>query len=573
METISGGRAVVEILKAEGVTTVFGMPGGHTLPIYDALFDTPSIRHVLVRHEQSGASMAAAYAQLTGEPGIVLVTAGPGATNLATAIAEAHIGATPLIALAGRGLTLTSHRGDSQETATEKMFAPITKWSVRVDQPELIPEVLRQAFVIARSGKPGPVYIDLPRDVLMKSIPFGPYRPAGRPARTLAEPERVRAAAEALLAAKRPILVAGGGAVAAGAAPEVRELAELLAAPVLTSLSGRTSISDDHPLSAGGLGCHRNELSKQLLGETDCAFGIGTRFEQMETNWRAGFVPPPEATYIQLDIDPNEIGRSLQPQIGLVGDARLVLLEVIRLIRESGRGLAPGAFADHPRTKTCQDTIARIDAEASEAAASMQQPIHPLRPIRIARDVFPRDTIIAFDVGVLAQQMAGAFPYFKVYEPRSTITCSSFYGMGYSSMGAAAAPIARPGKPVLCFVGDGSFQMAMHALPMAAEEKLPLTWLVLNDNALGSIRDIQELAFDGRFLGTDFKVQPDFAKIAQACACHGERVEDPAEVEPALRRALAANERGIPAVVDVIVGQERAFPTTDFYPIYANWRK
>jgi acetolactate synthase I/II/III large subunit len=573
MQTITGGRAVVNILKAEGVTTVFGIPGGHTLPIYDALFDTQEIRHVLVRHEQAAASMAAAYAQLSGEPGVCIVTAGPGATNFVTGIAEAFIGATPMVAIAGRGSTLTTFRGDSQEARTERIFEPITKWSVRVDQPEVIPEVLRQAFAIARSGKPGPVYIDMPRDVLMKQVPFADYKPAGRPQRIPGNPDQVAAAARALLDARRPILIAGGGVLAAQAADEVRTLAELLAIPVLTSLAGRGSIADDHPLSVGGLGCHRNALSRDLLGETDCAFGIATRFEQMETNWRPGFVPPPDATYIQLDIDPTEIGRGVAATIGIVGDAKLVLAEIIRIVRDSGPALAPGRFRDQPRTVACAAALARIEEEADTVAASMQTPIHPLRVIRAAREAFPREATVAFDVGVLAQQMAGAAPYFKVYEPRSTIVCSSFYGMGFSSMGAPAARLVRPDWPALCFVGDGSFQMAMNVLPTAAEEKLCITWCILNDRALGSIRDIQELAYNARFLATDFAVQPDFAKIAEACGCYGERIEDPANVAAALKRALAANERGVPAVLDFIVAQERILSTTDFYPMYKNWKK
>jgi acetolactate synthase I/II/III large subunit len=476
-----------------------------------------------------------------------------------------------MIAIAGRGSTLTTHRGDSQEARTERVFEPITKWAVRIDQPEVIPDVLRQAFAIARSGKPGPVYIDMPRDVLAKQIPALDYRPAGPPPRMPGNPDQVAAAVRALLAAERPILIAGGGAVAAQAAEEVRTLAELLAAPVLTSLAGRTSIPDDHPLSVGGLGCHRNTLSRDLLGATDCALGIGTRFEQMETNWRPGFVPPPDAAYIQIDADPAEIGRGIPATIGIVGDAKLALGAIIRMVHGSGRSAA--GYRDHPRTRSCAAATAAIEAEADAMAASMQTPIHPLRVIRAAREAFPRDATIAFDVGVLAQQMAGAAPYFKVYEPRSTIVCSSFYGMGFSSMGVPAARLARPERPALCFVGDGSFQMAMNVLPTAAEERLAVTWCILNDRALGSIRDIQELAYDRRFLATDFRVQPDFAAIAAACGCYGERIEDPAEVAAAFGRALAANERGFPAVLDFIVAQERIVSTTDFYPIYRNWKK
>src|SRR5262245_4546386 len=254
MATMSAGQAIVQVLKAEGVRAVFGIPGGHTLPIYDALYDTPGIRHILVRHEQAAASMAAGYAQLTGEPGVCCATAGPGATNLVSGIAEAYVGALPIIVLAGRGATLNAHRGASQEIAQEQLFRPITKWSVRIDRADLIVPLLRQAFLTARSGKPGPVLVDIPRDILAQQVELGAYRPVGRPAPPRANPEPLRRAAEALAGAERPLIVAGGGSIAAGAWNEVRALAELMQAPVLTTLAGRGSLPDDHALAAGGIG-------------------------------------------------------------------------------------------------------------------------------------------------------------------------------------------------------------------------------------------------------------------------------------------------------------------------------
>ena len=291
---LTAGQAVVEVLKAEGTRCVFGLPGGHVIDIYDALYDTPGIRHVLVRHEHAAACMAAGYAQLTGEPAVCLVTAGPGATNLLTGIAEAYVGSLPVIILAGRGPTATAYRGASQEVATDRIFAPVTKWSVRVDRADLLVDVLRQAFAIARSGKPGPVLLDIPRDLLGQRISMPSYLPVGPPDRVAGDPVKVAAAAAAVLGADRPLVVAGGGTVASGAFAELRELAEVLAAPVLTSLAGRGSIRDDHPLSAGGLGAHRNPVSKRLLAEADVVLGLGTRFEEMETNWRPGTVPSPD---------------------------------------------------------------------------------------------------------------------------------------------------------------------------------------------------------------------------------------------------------------------------------------
>ena len=567
MSATTAGRAVVDALRAEGVRFVFGLPGGHVLSIYDALYDTPEIRHVLVRHEQAAASMAAAHAQLTGEPGVCLVTAGPGCTNLLSGIAEAYVGSLPIVVISGRGATANVLRGAAQEVPTDRIFAPVTKWSVRVDRPELVVDALRQAFATARTGKPGPVLVDVPRDVLEAEIPVRAYAPsAGRP-RPPADPALVRAAAGALAGADRPILIAGGGAVAADASAEVAELAELLAMPVLTSLAGRGSIPDDHPLSAGGLGAHRTRLSKRLLVEADVVLGVGCRFEEMETTWREGTVPGPGARYIQVDVDPVEIGRSVPAHIGLVGDARVVLGQLLESVRARGAAV-PGGWAAHERVREVSTELSAIEAEAEQLGAGDERPLSPLRVLRSIRETFPRETTVAIDVGCIAQHIAGATPYFKVFEPRSLIVPSSFYGMGFAAAALPAARLVHPDRPAVAFVGDGAFQMVMNVLPVAAEYRLGVTWCIFNDGALGSIRDIQEHRFGERYLGTDFAVQPDFARIAEACGCSGERVEDPADVDAAVSRALEANAAGIPAVLDFIVARERLLGTLEHYTFY-----
>ncbi len=568
MGTVQAGRAIVGVLKAEGVRHVFGLPGGHVLSIYDALYDTPEIRHVLVRHEQTAACMAAGYAQLTGEPGVCLVTAGPGCANLLSGIAEAYVGCLPIVILSGRGATATAQRGAAQEVATDRIFAPVTKWSVRVDRADLIVDVLRQAFAIARSGKPGPVLIDLPRDLLDSDVPDRPYLPVGALPRPAAEESRIAAAAEALAAAERPIVVAGGGTVASAAFAELRTLAELMAIPVLTTLAGRGSIPDDHPLSVGGLGAHRNRLSKRLLAEADVVLGLGCRFEEMETNWRPGSVPAPDACYVQVDVDAAEIGRSVPAQIGVVGDVRTVLEQLIAALRGRGAALPPGGFVDHSRTRAAVVELAQIETELTALAESDQRPIHPLRVIRAIREAFPRESTVAIDVGCITQHIAGGTPFFRVFEPRSLIVPSSFYGMGFAAAALPAARLVYPDRPAVGFVGDGSFQMVTNVLPAAAEEGLPVTWCVFDDGALGSIRDIQQYRFGERFLATEFALQPDFAKIAEACGCYGERIEDPAEVDAALARSLEANERGLPAVLDFVVARERMLQTLEHYTFY-----
>ena len=565
MSETGPGKIVAEALRAEGVKAIFGIPGGHILAIYDALYDMPDVKTYLVRHEQTAAAAAAAYAQLTGEPGVCLVTAGPGMTNLLTGVAEAFVGSWPMVLIGGRGSAATVLRGSSQEAPTEKIFAPVVKWSVRVDRADLVGPAIRQAFLIARNGRPGPVLVDIPRDLFMQKTAATPYLPAGPRVKPRPEALAVRQAAQALLKAKNPILIAGGGAVASDAREEIVKLAESLAIPVLTSLSGRGAIGDDHPLSVGGLGAHRNPLSKRLLAEADVVLGLATKFEEMETNWRPGTLPPAEATYIQFDIDPTEIGRSAPAQIGVVGDLKEALIELNGLIALSGLALGAAVLANHPRVRKIMAERARVAEEVDALAASEQRPIHPVRVIRAARETFPKESTVAFDVGAMTQHMAGSSAVFPIYEPRSVISPSSFYGMAFCASALPAAALARPGKPALCFVGDGSFQMALPALPFAAEYKLGVTWIILDDCALGSIRDAQEMVFGNRIIDTDFQFQPDFAALAKACGCYGERVDQPSDVKGACERALAANLKGQPAVLDFRVARERMQQTYDHF--------
>lgn len=561
---MDAGQAIVEVFKAEGVKTVFGLPGGHVLKVYDGLYKTPEIEHVLVRHEQHAASMAAAYAQLSGEPGVCVVTAGPGATNLVTGLAEAWTGSWPVVVIAGRAPTLLCHKGANQEVDTHLVFRPVTKWTARVDRPELVVDLVRRAFLVARSGRPGPVVLDVPPDVLAAEVDFDPtaYIPVGKPQRIRAAAEPIAAAAAALARAERPLIVAGGGAVASDASEALVRLAERLAAPVVTTLSGRGSIPDSHPLSAGGLGGHRNDLSKRLLAEADVVFSLGARWEQMECNWTPAFRPTPDAIFIQADILAEAIGYAMPPQIGVVGDARLICEDLLTAI---GAGQPT-----RPLDIVCDEVsrhIAHIRKAADAVAAGEEGKISALHVIRAAERVFPADRIVGFDVGFMAQQMAGGFPLAHTAGPRTVISPSSFYCMGFVAAAMPAARIVYPDRPALCFVGDGSWQMVMNVLPTTVEHKLPVTWVVLNDMGLGSIYDIQKYNYGDRILGTEFCFAPDFAKIAEACGCYGEQIRSPGEVEAALGRALAANAQGRAAVLDFLVDRDRTIHAREYFPL------
>lgn len=556
---LNAGHAVARALRAEGVAHVFGMPGGHVLPIYDGIGFVPELSTVLVRHEHHAAAMAAGYAQLTGEPGVVLVTAGPGVTNTVTAVAEAFVGSLPMVVLGGRGSRATSHRGASQEIPTDRIFEPVTKWSTRVERSDLLVETVGRGFAIARAGRPGPVLIDIPRDVLIEEVEFDGYTPSLDRQRVRPDAATVQRAAQALHGARHPVIVCGGGAAASHAGTTIAALAEALSAPILTSLAGRGVVPEDHPLMAGGLGTHRNDVARRELGAADVVLSLGARFEEMETNWQPDAVPQASAVYIQVDIEPTEMGRSIPVDIPVLGDVAAAVDDIRSALSELG---PPASNVDRDELATA---VAALDTAVDELAASDEIPLHPVRLIRSARRIFPRSTTLCVDVGALAQHIAGAFPYFRVFEPRSAIVPSSFYGMGFAAAAAPVARLARPDQPALCFVGDGSFQMVMNMIPTAVQYRLGVTWCVLNDHALGSIWDLQHLSYGDRILDTVFEFQPDLAAVAVASGAHGEFVTKPEEIDDAFARCLAANAEGIPAVIDATVARVRLKQTRQHY--------
>ncbi len=563
MAMMTAAQAVVLALRAEGVRTVFGLPGGHIIGVLDALYHANDIAFYRVRHEHAAAQMAFAYAQLTGEPGVVLVTAGAGATNLVTGVAEAFVGAQPMVVLAGRAPAATVHRGESQEVATDRIFAPITKFAARVDRIEALPELLAQAFLIARSGRPGPVYLDLPADLLAREIACD-YRPAPRPGRTRPDSAEVAQAAQWLAGAQRPLIVAGGGALASGAGAELIALAERLAAPVLVSLTGRSVLDDDHPLAAGGLGTHGSPVSQVLLNEADVILNLGCRFESMATNWRPEFSPAPDVHHIQVNLDPAEIGRSFPASLGLVADVKATAQELDAAL--AGLGIARD-WRREPRTLALRAQLDALEAEARAIAVRDDKPLHSVQIIRAAQEAFGREAIYGVDIGCLAEQLPGSPTFLKLHGPRSMLAPSSLYGMSDAAAGLPVARIVHPDRPAVGFVGDGSFQMMLDVLPVAAEYKLGVTWCLLNDDALGSIWDLQNGRMEGRFIGTEFAFQPDFAALARACGCHGERVVEPADIAPALGRARDANAAGRPAVIEFAVARVRAPQTVKFFGV------
>jgi len=564
MSLITVGQAVVEVLKAEGVKYVFGIPGAQTASLYDALYDTSEIRHIQVRHEQSASNMATAYAQLTGEPGVCTATTGPGATNLVTGIAEAFCGALPVIALTGRVLTAMSEKGAQQDIPQDLMFAPITKWTIKVERADRVVETLKLAFATARSGKPGPVVVDIPMDIYMQPIEFNGYVPVGKPPASRGDAKNIKSAVDKMLKAKHPIIIAGGGVITSGAFTELQQLAETLGIPVITSLSGRSAIPEDHPLAFGGLGLHRNEVSKKLLNEADFIIGLGFRFGEMDTNHMPGYIPAPGACHVKVDIDPTEMARNYVPDIGIVGDIKLVLSDILDIVNQSGGPDYRDKFHTIPRVKKLTVLKEQLETAVGKPEGKDAKPLHPEAVINGIKEVFPPETVLATDIGALTQPMT-VFPYLKVNAPRTCITPTSLMAMGFSANSLPVAKLVHPNRPAVGICGDGSFQMVMNVLPVAVQYKLPVTWCILNDNGFGSIADVQQMIYNSRFTEVDFTAQPDFAGIAKACQCYGEKVEEPNEIKPALARALEANQQGVPAVLDFIVARERSKGAKDYF--------
>jgi len=433
-----------------------------------------------------------------------------------------------------------------------------------VDRADLLVRVMRQAFVVAQSGKPGPVVVDIPIDLQDQEVLFEDYRPVGKPPIPRATALAVREIADRLEVSERPVIVAGGGAIMADAAPEIRRFAEMMAIPVLTTLSGRGSFPDDHVLAAGGLGVHRNPVSKDLLQAADFVLGLGCRFEEMETNWCPGFLPPTDSCYVQVDTDPAELGRSVVPTIGVVSDARLLLVDLIAQIEERQIPDLSQALDSVQRVRDLTKNKLQLDEEIEPWLSSDEVPLNPVRVIGQIREVFGRDATAAIDIGLTTQGFGGAFPYFKTYRPRSMIVPTSFYAMGFASSALPVAKLVHPEYPAVGLCGDGTFQMIMGVLPTAAELALPVTWCIFDNGGYGSLKNLQESWLEGRLTATSFGTQPDFARIAEACGCYGERVTDPEQIGPALRRALDVNEGGKPAVLDFWVAEKKSQAACDF---------
>ncbi|MGZ6642842.1 MAG: biosynthetic-type acetolactate synthase large subunit [Solirubrobacteraceae bacterium] len=543
--------AVMECLKAEGVDVVFGLPGGANLPTYDALYDA-GIRHVLVRHEAGGGHAAEGYAKATGKVGVALGTSGPGATNLVTPIMDAMMDSVPVVFLTGQVRTELLGTDGFQEADILGITMPAVKHSFMIQHPLEVPRAIHEAFHIARSGRPGPVVVDIPMDLSRADIPYEPvtdvclpgYQPTSE-----GNAKQIRQAAKALAAARRPVIYAGGGVVNANGSKELVELATADRFPVTCTLMGLGAFPAPHEQWLGMLGMHGTRAANYAMDEADLICAVGARFDDRITGKLSEFAP--RAKFIHIDVDPAEISKNIPAHIPIVGDAKSVLAKLAAEYRalEADRGRLEEWWT---RIRGWQEKhpLAYTDSADGE--------IRPQRMIEALYEATGGDAIVTSDVG---QHQMWAAQYFHFPEPRRWINSGGLGTMGFGLPAAMGAKVGCPDETVVCIAGDGSVQMNMQELATCAQEGIAVKVFIMNNGYLGMVRQWQELFWDKRYSSVDMGRFPDFVKLADAYGATGMRLTDKTTLVDDMREALATDG---PVLVDV-----RVTPEENVYPMIA----
>jgi len=546
MTKMSGAKALIESLEQQNVKAIFGILGGANLPIYDALCDS-KIRHILSRHEQGAAHAADGYARASGKPGICFATSGPGATNLVTGIATAHMDSSPVIAITGqvpsKGVN-TSYmigRDAFQEADIIGITTPITKYNYQVLEAAEIPQTIKTAFYIATTGRPGPVLIDIPKDIqtevteidFTNGIDLPGYKPPSNP-----HPLQIKKAAELLAKAEKPIILAGGGVISANASPELMQTAELLMAPVATTFMGKSSFPEIHPLSLGSIGMHGNPVANKLLCEADVLLAVGTRFADRSTGNLDSFCAGEKK--IQIDIDAAEIGKNVDVDIPIVGDAKKALKALHETLTKHLKTKTNPAW-----TKRIKETKQQLNPPAAEA-----KDLKPKTLLLELRKLLPEDAIVTTEVG---QNQMWAALYFKALKPRTFISSGGLGTMGFGFPAALGAKVACPDRSVVDIAGDGSFIMTEQELASSVAENIPVTVIVLNNSVLGMVAQWQRMFYKKRYMAVNLGKIPDFVKLAEAYGAQGFHVGSIAEFSKAVKKALKST---VTTVIDVPISSE-----------------
>jgi len=544
-EQMNGAKAFIESLKKEGVDTIFGYPGGVLLHIYDEIYDS-DLRHILVRHEQAAAHAADGYARATGKTGVCLATSGPGATNLVTGIATAHMDSVPMVAFTGQVSGSLIGNDAFQEANITGITLPITKHNYLVQDAENIPKSIKEAFYIASTGRTGPVLVDITKDATVSEFKFSypenvelrSYKPTVK-----GNAQQIKKAAAMIASAKKPVIYAGGGVVSANAASELYKFAELINAPVTTTLLGMGAFPTDHPLFIGMLGMHGTKYANFSIQDSDLLIAIGARFDDRVTGKISSFAAG--AKKIHIDIDPAEISKNIAVDLPIVGDAKSVLTDLNEAVVEN---IVSGKTAEW---------VKRVDTWKKEYPLAYKDDGSTIKPqfvIQTLCEVAP-DAIVATEVG---QHQMWTAQYFKFKQPRKFITSGGLGTMGYGLPAAMGAKVGCPDQVVFDVAGDGSFQMNSQELATLVSNDIPVVSVILNNGYLGMVRQWQELFYDRHYSHTDISNSVDFVKLAEAYGALGIRVEKKSELKEAVQTAIKS---GRPAVLDVRIDRgENVFP-------------
>ncbi|HHL40908.1 MAG TPA: biosynthetic-type acetolactate synthase large subunit [Deltaproteobacteria bacterium] len=546
MKKLTGARIFLESLLKEGVDTIFGFPGGAVLPIYDVLFNAP-LRHVLVRHEQGAVHMADGYARASGRPGVVLVTSGPGATNTVTGIATAYMDSIPMVVFTGQVPTALIGNDAFQEADIVGITRPCTKHNYLIKDVRDLARIMKEAFYVATTGRPGPVLVDLPKDVLTATADFDypdkvdmlSYQPTYR-----GHKRQIQKAVDMIVKARRPVFYVGGGTVLSGAAPELKTLVEKLRIPTTTTLMGLGALPGDHKLFMGMLGMHGTFCANMAVTNTDCLIAVGARFDDRVTGKIDEFAP--YSKKIHIDIDPTSISKNVAVDVPIVGDVKNVLREMIRLL--------PPARELKEQRAHMKEWTAQVEKWAATHGLTYSREGELIQPQYVVErlcELTGGDAIVATEVG---QNQMWAAQFFKFKKPRTFLTSGGLGTMGFGFPAAIGAQMAFPKATVIDIAGDGSIQMNIQELATAVQYKLPVKVAILNNRFLGMVRQWQELFFDRRYSYTCIGTAPDFVKLAESYGAVGLRASRVEEVDGVIREALKVSDR--PVLMDFVVDPE-----------------
>ena len=549
MTEITGAQSLIQSLESAGVDTVFGIPGGAILPAYDPMMDSKKLRHILVRHEQGAGHAAEGYAHVTGRVGVCMATSGPGATNLVTPIADAHMDSIPMVAITGQVPSNAIGTDAFQEADIRGITFPITKHNYLVTKADDIPRAIAEAFHLASTGRPGPVLVDISKDALNAKTSFNwppvmnlpGYHPTTKP-----NSKRVKEAAERIIAAKKPVLYVGGGVIRSNAAKELLQLAELTQIPVVTTLMARGAFPDSHPQHLGMPGMHGSVAAVGSLQQSDLLIALGTRFDDRVTGQLSSFAP--DADVIHVDIDPAEIGKNRFAHVPIVGDAKETIIELIAALKDEHKAGRTGNYeawwADLNRLRT--EYPLGYD-HPTDGSLSPQYVIERIGAIN------GPDAIYAAGVG---QHQMWAAQFVKYEKPGTWLNSGGLGTMGYAIPAAMGAKVGAPDKTVWAIDGDGCFQMTNQELATCTINNIPIKVGLINNNALGMVRQWQSLFYNNRYSNTDLHTNriPDFVKLADAYGCHGLRCETREDVDKTIEKAIELNDA--PVVIDFVVHKD-----------------